>query len=526
LGTSFKVDLLSFTGTIQFSSASTYRNCYFSYLWKPYVLLIYFAHLLSGSLDNLKELIASAGVGLAELGERGSSRNLAWNVLAWSTFGFSTSSTELGAFNFQSLVHPSVVFDQPVLLGALGGSRGHCRAKQSVSFSPETVSYVLTVEDIPINGSCGSMLKPDRFDTSSASSEGAVDVTMRFDMHSFTLAAALNAGLIGLDSLVMLPGVDLPVTRSPRELVSDPSIGQSRDSWRSRFRAIDEGEDGKASIADSAGQNEFHDRLRRQLSNRAAARGSEHGRRKRSARLHGRRLTSSTNTATAGSFAAYYIPRWVGMEPIYCFSYDSGGFSCFLLVHNTLMFPVANSFGTGNFDSVVASLSDRVPVDFSSSYCNCSVEMTAAEQTSCGECTAVVVFILFKVAFAHVSPSCTFIVDAFALISSLIYFPEDLTEGIDMFNATLHFAHAASQRLLRPGGDVAVAASAYGPSMAALYSESGFDFNPFWTEIMQPLCDNCTVISILSSGMPDLCCGYYGFIALYYDLSGTFGNCR
>jgi hypothetical protein len=93
------------------------------------------------------------------------------------------------------------------------------------------------------------------------------------------------------------------------------------------------------------------------------------------------------------------------------------------------------------------------------------------------------------------------LVGALALVSSLVYFPEDPTEGADMFGATLRFAHAAARRLAEVDGDIATAAAAHGPALSTLYSESGFDFDPHWPDIMRPLCVNCTLISLLSSGI-------------------------
>jgi hypothetical protein len=319
---------------------------------------------------RLNELVAAAGDSFAGLGRRGAGRDLAWNVLAWSTFGFISSSDDEGLFTLRPLVQPRVVFDQALLLGALGSSAGHCKADNSLVFAPETASFLFTVRGVSRNGTCGAIINPEHFEAIPSSDaaragtgavgtgSGSVDVSMRFDARSLVAAAAVNAGLLGRDELVRIPNAGLVFpTRELRASQEDAARRLLRQETRSSNRR----------------------RFGRMLGN-----DSEVGNLAARQHLNGRRLTGSDN-ATDGSFGAYYLPRWVGMDPVYCFSYAAGGLSCLLQVRSALMFPLLNSFGTGNFETVVASLEVQQTPDFSSLYCNCSVPMPQEDRSNCGE---------------------------------------------------------------------------------------------------------------------------------------------
>lgn len=202
-------------------------------------------------------------------------------------------------------------------------------------------------------------------------------------------------------------------------------------------------------------------------------------------RLNGRRITTANDTKgyqTSGYFQAYYSTNFLGMDPIYCFHYDTGGASCFLLIGTSLFFPVLNSAGTGDTTSASASSVEEAP-DWSSMYCNCSAspKMNADDIDNC---------------------------NSFALFSSFIYFPEDGNpSSYDQFAATLNFSHVAYQNLqMQPDGDIYTSRNGYNVAASTIFSYYGAQFSASqWSAIYEPLCSNCTVITVFSSSM------YHGY---------------
>jgi hypothetical protein len=82
---------------------------------------------------------------MQEVGEKGASRDLAWNLIAWSSF--SAHNTARGGLQFYASGKASVIYDKPVQnLGfASGYSEEECAAKTVPFYNPSTSTLTLEV---------------------------------------------------------------------------------------------------------------------------------------------------------------------------------------------------------------------------------------------------------------------------------------------------------------------------------------------------------------------------------------------
>lgn len=137
------------------------------------------------------------------MGTRGKSRNLAWNLLVWSTFNYLNTSNSAGIFQFSSLGNPSVIFNRNLLLATMSSGLGYCSAATVVDFTAG--NYKLTFPNYMNNQICGGTINPAFLLPQSLSKEPPDDLILYFDMQSFTIAAAINSGILSLDALVGVP---------------------------------------------------------------------------------------------------------------------------------------------------------------------------------------------------------------------------------------------------------------------------------------------------------------------------------
>jgi hypothetical protein len=141
---------------------------------------------------------------LRSVGTRGESRDLAWNVVAWTTFHYVSNSVEGGIVSFAGMGDPSALFGGGSYAAAVTNANGVCNVSMETTFDATSSAFKVTMKDYMRGpASCSgqfdpSMLQPDSLGVPSP------DFTMEFDMVSYMFAVAINYGLVDMRTLVQV----------------------------------------------------------------------------------------------------------------------------------------------------------------------------------------------------------------------------------------------------------------------------------------------------------------------------------
>lgn len=110
------------------------------------------------TINEFNQQMINAGNALQLMGRQGRTRDLAWNLLAWSTFTYRNNSDDSGVFEFNAMGTPSIIFDRDMLMASISGPAGYCDAETSVEYS--NGEYAITLVNYMNDQSCLAQLNP------------------------------------------------------------------------------------------------------------------------------------------------------------------------------------------------------------------------------------------------------------------------------------------------------------------------------------------------------------------------------
>lgn len=114
----------------------------------------------TGTMAQFNAQVNSAGAALQAMGKKGRTRDLAWNLLAWSTFTYRSQTDTSGIFEFISLGDPAVIFERDLLIAAISGSTGFCNTPTDVTYGTGG-TYTITLPNYMNTQSCPQQLNPN-----------------------------------------------------------------------------------------------------------------------------------------------------------------------------------------------------------------------------------------------------------------------------------------------------------------------------------------------------------------------------
>lgn len=142
---------------------------------------------------------------MAVLGEKMENRDFSWNLIAWSTFGYSKAAAGDGLFSFQTTGDVPTIFDRQYKIGSFASGHGLCRTSISMSYNSYSSVFAVTLNDYgdgsdrAAGDECVQALDPTKlgYDPRYGS-----DFSLALDMRSFATAVAINTGIVDISNLV------------------------------------------------------------------------------------------------------------------------------------------------------------------------------------------------------------------------------------------------------------------------------------------------------------------------------------
>jgi len=113
----------------------------------------------TATIEEYNQQIADAGSSLQSMGIRGKDRDLAWNLLVWSTFVFRSETDSAGVFQLSTLGTPATIFQTETLLAGISGSAGYCDTPTSTFFGDGR--YIITLSLYFEDQTCRSQINTE-----------------------------------------------------------------------------------------------------------------------------------------------------------------------------------------------------------------------------------------------------------------------------------------------------------------------------------------------------------------------------
>jgi hypothetical protein len=147
---------------------------------------------------------------LQALDEVGQQRDLAWNSLVWSTYEYVSKTDDEGVFSFRTLGDPALLFGQGLFLATITGTSGFCDIDVDVSYDITTAKYELLIEGYNQNPTC-SLIKANLLQKQTFQGPPPPDLSFEIDMYAYTMAAAMNLGVMDLSNMVQMKDSSFPI---------------------------------------------------------------------------------------------------------------------------------------------------------------------------------------------------------------------------------------------------------------------------------------------------------------------------
>jgi hypothetical protein len=180
----------------------------FSYISNNYAITVAGLEYTNSQWEKVMKDIASQ---LSTIGSKGENRDLAWNMIAWSSF--TAQNLERGFLQFYATGSTSVVFDKPIAaygLASAASQAQECNQRMDVKYSAATTNLDVTInlcdsDDGCPDNPCPDVLAPQAmgYDIYSSSS---TTLDLSVNMQAVSTALAVNLGMTKLNHLVMVPG--------------------------------------------------------------------------------------------------------------------------------------------------------------------------------------------------------------------------------------------------------------------------------------------------------------------------------
>jgi len=145
---------------------------------------------------------------LGKIADVGVNRGLPWNLIVWTTFSDTRSSSAgTGEYSFSLAGEVNTVFNAPAVYAQISNrDNGMCEmAATSAVYDVAANSYVLTIKDYFDNSTVGKC--PQHLDAAAFGIQSYTvnkyyrDFQLRFDMRSISIALAVNMGQIPISEL-------------------------------------------------------------------------------------------------------------------------------------------------------------------------------------------------------------------------------------------------------------------------------------------------------------------------------------
>lgn len=176
--------------------------------------------------------LRSIAVETSTIGQRGLSRDYAWNMVAWSSF--TSINSESGMLKFYSAGDPGIIYagKSVIAVGFASNSSDSYPCSQAITTSlsvPQrtmTVSVELGCDTPPCNTNpCPGILAPEAFGYATQTATSS-EMTFTVDFASVNTALAVNQGILKISNLVSYAG-DNSRTTLLSQMVAAGSISEA-----------------------------------------------------------------------------------------------------------------------------------------------------------------------------------------------------------------------------------------------------------------------------------------------------------
>lgn len=152
--------------------------------------------------EEFEAVMANAARALQLTGLKQQTNSFEWNILALSTFNYQSKSEDTGTLAFLSYGKIATVWDREHSLGVFGSRDGYCSYPSTTSYDYESAQYTFHMANYALESSCESQFIASELGYSKNFDGDNFAFTV--DMQTFSIATAINNGIIELSSLELV----------------------------------------------------------------------------------------------------------------------------------------------------------------------------------------------------------------------------------------------------------------------------------------------------------------------------------
>lgn len=147
--------------------------------------------------------IEEAGTYMAAIAAKQVGQSLSWNLLTLSTFVYSSKTVESGSFEFKSYVDINTVWDREKAISTFSSPQGICNYSSITEYDLVSAKYSIMMPGYGLEPyQCWDQV--DVYDLLYDEQYDGSDFAFDVDMRSFSIAAAVNNGILKLSDLEMV----------------------------------------------------------------------------------------------------------------------------------------------------------------------------------------------------------------------------------------------------------------------------------------------------------------------------------